>query len=104
MVVFGGRSDDGFHGDGDIDIGNETGLDTVETGLERANHGHGLVVDEDGLVEDGRITAELFLPIAIAKNDDGCGTRRKSIGRIEETAERGVDLEGIEIISGDEFG
>src|SRR5437870_6767141 len=46
------------------------GADTAESRLHYANDGHGLAVEQKGLVQDAGIAAESSLPIIVTKHHD----------------------------------
>lgn len=68
-----------------------------------ADDGEGYAIDEEDLVEDLGILAELFGPIGVTEHDEAMGTGGLIVRGREEAGEGGAEAEDGEIGAGDEM-
>ena len=75
----------------------------MKAGSGHADHGKGMAIDGDALVQNARIGAKSALPIREAQHDDRVGFLRDVFGRDEQAPQCRLHSEDVEVIAGDQF-
>src|SRR5882724_7791524 len=63
-----------------------------------------MLVDLDGLTDNGRITCETFLPIFVAENEEGVFAWYPAFIGSEEASGGRLEAEHCEVVAANEFG
>src|SRR6185369_17709975 len=64
-----------------------------------SDDGERVFVDRDGAANDGRVAVEVAVPVCIAEDDVRGAVFTLLVGRMKESAEVRLDIEGIEVVA-----
>src|SRR5205807_5690008 len=92
-----------LHHGGHERVGARADVETVITGRGHADHRHGVTVEPDGLVEDGRIPGEAGSPVIVGQDDHRMRAGEPIVFRRDAAAQYGRDAERIEPGTRDQF-
>ncbi len=92
-----------IHGRGNPEGRHGADVDASEPGGGHADHGHGVIADQDLASNDVGSAAELRLPEVIREHHDRTGAGRGIVFGFDDAAERGADAEHGEVGAGDDL-